>query len=103
MKGDYTMKKTLPDHEYAQAYVIIDDDGISLISYTTLVCNIDADGFLTCTGTYSRTTIKHIGWFMRAYGHGLTYYDAKRCYLDDVGINVYTGEVKTLKELAGIA
>ena len=98
-----TITKTLPGHEYAQAHVIIDENGVSLISYRTLVCTIDADGWLTCTGLYSRTTIKHIGWFMRAYGHGLSYYDAKRAYTDDVGMNVYTGEIKTVKELAGIA
>ena len=97
------MIKTLKNHSYAQAKVIIDNNGISLISYTTLVVNIDNDGFLTCTGLYSRTTIKHIGWFMQEYGHGLNYYDVKRAYNDDVGINIYTGEIKTVKELAGIA
>ena len=97
------MKKALNNHKYAQAYTISDERGVSLISYTTLVCTVDPDGWLTCTGIYSRTTIKHIGWFMREFGHGRTYYDAKRCYLDDVGMNVYTGEIKTLKELAGIA
>lgn len=97
------MIKSLKNHSYAQAKVVIDNNGISLISYTTLVVNIDNEGFLTCTGLYSRTTIKHIGWFMQEYGQGLNYYDVKRAYNDDVGINIYTGEIKTVKELAGIA
>lgn len=97
------MKKTLKNHKYASAYILEDERGTHLISYTTLVCTVDPEGWLTCTGLYSRTTIKHIGWFMREFGAGRTYYDAKECYLNDVGMNVYTGEIKTLKELAGIA
>ena len=92
--------KTLSGHEYAQAHVIIDENGVSLISYRTLVCTVDNEGWLTCTGTYSRTTIKHIGWFMRAYGHGLNYYHAKQCYQDDMAMNVFTGELIPVKQLA---
>ena len=98
-----TIIKTLSGHEYAQAHVIIDERGVSLISYKTLVINIDNEGWLTCTGLYSRTTIKHIGWFMKTYGNGLNYYDVKKVYNDDAGINIYTGGVKTIKQLAGIA
>lgn len=86
-----TIRK-LSDHEYAQAHVEMHDDGtIDLVSYTTLVCRIYPDGRLECTGIYSRTTIKHIGWFMREYTRG-TYYDAKKAYQDDLYYNVYTGE-----------
>lgn len=87
---------------YAQAHVEIDDDfNIYLFSYTTLVCKIDSDGWLTCTGTYSQTTRKHIGAFMREYviypngDHG-TYYDAKKCYENNYRFNIDTGEVEDL-------
>ena len=80
---------------YAQAHVRIYDDGtIDLISYTTRVCTIDPQGWLTCTGTYSRTTIKHISAFMHEYGNGLGYYDAKKCYVDDIAMNLYSNMVK---------
>ena len=89
--------KRLSAMPYAQAGVIFGKNGeVSLISYSTLVCTIDADGWLTCTGTYSQTTRKHIGAFMREYGHGLNYYDAKHCYEKGEMLNIYTGEVKKL-------
>ena len=98
-----TIIKTLSEHKYAQAHVIIDNRGVSLVSYRTLVINIDNEGWLTCTGLYSRTTIKHIGWFRKTYGRGYCYYDVKRAYEKEYGFNVYTGEKKTIKQLVGIA
>ena len=96
-----TIKK-LAYAPYAQAHVEIDKAGnIHLFSYRTLVCCIDKDGWLTCTGLYSATTRKYIGYFMREYvtypngAHG-TYQDAKRCYYDNVRFNVNTGEVEDL-------
>lgn len=96
-----TIKK-LSRMPYAQAHVEIDAAGnIHLISYVTLVCTITADGWLTCTGTYSRTTLKHIGAFMREYvqwpnGECGDAYTAKQCYEGNYRMNVYTGEVEEL-------
>lgn len=88
--------KKLTDHESAQAKVRIDENGaITLVSYTTDVVTIDPHGWLTCSGTYSATTRKHIGWFMREYTR-FTYHTAKQCYEDKVTINIYTGEVVKL-------
>lgn len=89
------MKKSVNGHDYAQAKEIIYEDGWrELISYTTTVIEITADGWMTVHGLYSRTTIKHIGWFMRELG--LTYQYAKMAYerRDIEQFNVYTGEVK---------
>ena len=100
------MKKTLDGHKYASAYTILDRDGVTLISYTTAVCHIDSEGFLTCSGLYSRTTIKHIGWFMREYVPHIAggYVMAKEAYLHNYAINIFTGEVKHLNdEKTGIA
>ena len=59
------------------ARVYIDyDSTITLVSYSTPVITIDPEGWLTCNGLYSATTIKHISKFMRAYTNG-DYYDAK--------------------------
>lgn len=88
--------KRLKYQPYAQAGVIIDRFGTHLISYTTLVCTIDNDGYLTCTGTYSNTTRKHIGSFLKEYAPNVNYYDAKKCYEKNVSINIYTGEVKEI-------
>ena len=96
-----TIKK-LSRMPYAQAHVEIDDDGnINLFSYVTLVCTITADKWLTCTGTYSQTTRKHISAFMHEYvewpnGERGDYYTAKNAYLGNYRLNIETGEVQDL-------
>lgn len=78
-------------HEYANTYVrIFDDNTVQLVSYTTTVIEITPDGWLHVNGLYSRTTIKHIGWFMRE--RGFTYQLAKLLYNEGREFNVYTGE-----------
>lgn len=87
----YTTKSN-NGHEYAATYVrIYDNDTVELVSYTTTVIVIDPKGWLHVNGLYSRTTIKHIGWFMRE--RGFDYYLAKKLYLDNKAFNIYTGEV----------
>ena len=83
---------------YAQAKVIIDEYGaITLVSYTTEVITIDPQGWLTCTGTYSQTTRKHISSFMKEYTK-LTYQHAKDAFLNNYTLNIYTGEIEHLGE-----
>ena len=84
---------------YASATVYRNNDGsMELYSYKTMVIFIDKDGWMDCTGTYSATTRKHIRSFMRnevskLSGHSLNYYHAKQCYMDNVKMNIYTGEI----------
>ena len=97
-----TKMNTLASMPYAQAHTMEYDDGtFDLISYRTLVVRINPEGWLECTGTYSATTRKHIGAFMRnevsaMCKHPLDYYTAKRCYLNNETMNIYTGEVKSI-------
>lgn len=80
-------------HSYANSHVrIYNNNKVELVSYTTTVIEIDPWGWLTVNGLYSRTTIKHIGWFMRE--RGFTYQLAKQLYLDNKEFNVYTGEIR---------
>lgn len=89
----YQYSKAVAGHEYAQAKENFYDDGtVQLQSYSTIVIEINPEGWLTCTGVYSMTTIKHIGWFMRE--RGFTYQLAKQLYRDNKEFNVYTGEVR---------
>jgi len=82
-------------HKYAATYVRTWEDGqVDLVSYSTTVIIIRPDGWMTVTGLYSMTTIKHIGWFMRE--HGMTYQLAKQLYQDNLQMNIYTGEVKAV-------
>ena len=96
-----TIKK-LSYMPYAQAHVEIDDDGnIYLFSYVTLVIELTADGWLTCTGTYSQTTKKHINAFMKEYvkypndTYG-SYFEAKYAFENNYRINIETGEIEDL-------
>lgn len=78
------------------AGVVFNDNGVHLVSYTTVVCSIDNDGFLTCTGTYSATTRKHIGAFLKEYAPTMCYYDAKKAYEMGYAVNIHTGEIIAL-------
>lgn len=90
--------KRLDFMPYAQAGIVRDKRGTHLISYSTLVCTISPDGWLTCTGTYSATTRKHIGAFLKECGNGVNYYNAKYCYENSVEYNIYTGEIRDLAD-----
>lgn len=92
------MEKKLKYMPYTQAHVITDCHGaITLVSYRTEVITIDPLGWLTCTGTYSQTTRKHISAFMKEYTT-LTYQTAKDAFQNNYTINIYTGEIQPLGE-----
>lgn len=84
-------KKSLKSMPYAQATVISTKNSIVLRSYQTDVVII-SDGWMSCTGTYSQTTRKHISAFMREYNLG-DYFLAKKLYTENLKINIYTGEI----------
>jgi hypothetical protein len=84
-------RKSLKSMPYAQAIVISTKNSIVLRSYQTDVVVI-SDGWMTCTGTYSQTTRKHISAFMREYNLG-DYFLAKKLYTENLKINIYTGEI----------
>lgn len=85
-------KRPLKLMPYAQASVIISEkNDIILRSYKTDVVII-SDGWMSCTGTYSQTTRKHISAFMREYNLG-DYFLAKKLYTDKLKLNIYTGEI----------
>ena len=83
-----TSLKTMP---YAQAAIISTEDTLILRSYQTDVIII-SDGWMTCTGTYSQTTRKHISAFMKEFNFG-DYFLAKKLYTDNLKMNIYTGEI----------
>ena len=76
------MKKyNLRNHAAAQCHIRIHDNGdIDFISYYTRVISIvyrDGKRMIECTGTYSATTRKQIGWFLKEYAPDKNYYDMK--------------------------
>lgn len=89
--------RALREMPCAQCGVNFTDDGHTVfISYTTPVIYIDRDGWLICTGTYSATTRKQIGRFLREYAPLMTYQMVKKVYEDEMTINIHTGEIRAL-------
>lgn len=90
---------------YAQAGVVEDGNQIALISYTTTVIVLwtDEQGnrMLDCTGTYSATTRKHIGAFLKEFCPWIHYQDAKRAYEGEYSLNVDTGAKVPIPNTAG--
>ena len=73
------MYRKFDDHKSAAAWIYETENEISLISYTTRVVTMKKgkDRKVECTGTYSATTRKHIGWFVREFMPDLSYYSMK--------------------------
>ena len=89
--------RALRDMPHAQCGVNVHKDGrIDFISYTTRVITIDADGWLEITGTYSPTTRKQIGRFLREYVPNLCYQDVKMFFERELLYNIHTGEINPL-------
>lgn len=77
----------------AQAGIIRRGDSVFLISYETKVAEI-VGGWLHVYGLFSRTTGKHLSAFLKQFAPAVGYYTAKQCALDDVEVNVKTGEIR---------
>lgn len=72
------MIKKLNDHKYAKCHIVEDENGIAFVSYRTPVILIDKQNdTVICTGTYSQTTRKQIGWFLKEYMPKYNYYHMK--------------------------
>ena len=87
------LDKALSQHEHARCGVDFVGRNIQFISYSTTVIFADRltsgnEYYISCTGTYSQTTRKHINWFLREYFPELSYQDMKRI--------AETGEVLTV-------
>lgn len=74
-------KLKLKNHPYCNCYVLKGNDVINFISYTTHVIiavkSMENEWHLVCTGTYSQTTRKQIGYFLKEYFPLLNYYNIK--------------------------
>ena len=93
----WTVRK-LADHPYAQCHVETDYNGdINFVSYATTVIMIRGQ-HIFCTGTYSQTTAKQIGWFLREYFPRFNYYGMKELARLQMWEDIYTGERTTAIE-----
>ena len=70
----------LKNHPYAKCAVEVRNGMTCFISYSTPVIFIsyrDGHRYIECTGTYSATTRKQIGYFLKEYAPDLSYHDMK--------------------------
>ena len=86
-------------HRHAQCYMRhYNDDTTALISYNTVVAELDDEGWIRVNGLYSATTRKHLGWFAkelaRMFNIRLTYHDLRDLYTSGDMLNLLTGEVR---------
>lgn len=91
---NYTTRR-LSDHASAQCSIKLFDNGdVVLRSYATDVLYFRKEtNSLICTGTYSATTRKQIGWFLREYFPEISYHDVKRAYDRDEAIIYVSGQI----------
>lgn len=84
----------LKHHQASQCKVVIKEELIVFVSYTTPViyAELTENGTynLTCTGTYSPTTRKQIGWFLEEYFGDVNYYQMKKI----AGTGEYVNAIK---------
>lgn len=79
-----TITRKLFNHPGCNCHVEINpiNGDISFFSYATRVITLTKDKrggrLVECTGTYSVTTARQIGYFLREYAPDLNYYDIKR-------------------------
>ena len=85
------MIKVLAAMPTAQAKVHINGQNVKLVSYKTVVAELN-DDVLVIYGLYSMTTRRHISAFMKEYCKGLTYQTARTLYEQKMSMNIITGE-----------
>lgn len=108
----------LATHQFAKCRVCVcrKDARVTwvyLYSYSTHVCGIYLDEvndtwYVYCTGTYSQTTRRHIGWFARELRYAyapceIDYFDFKAIYEDSLKVGVYVQERLCKPEEVGAA
>ena len=91
----------LVNHPYSQCGYDVTEDGTTLfISYETIVCEIDKDGWFNLRGEFSTTTSKQISWFLREWSkdnhcpYMWSYPDVKMYYKNNRDVNLFTQETR---------
>ena len=89
----------LKDHPYSQCGIIRKEDAILFVSYETIVCEIDNDGYFNLRGEFSTTTSKQISWFLyewcRDYSHRhdlCSYSFLRDKYRKGIDVNLWNGD-----------
>lgn len=100
-----TYNRSLKYKPYAQAGVVLDDEGVTLVSYESPIIRLHCDAieFFNTAPDYSRTTISHVSAFLKEYAPTISYFQVKKAFntdalnewhiVDGDLVNPLTGEV----------
>ena len=104
-----TVTKPLERMPYAQAGVVRRTvvntmfervELLILYSYSTEVIRMYDNRFVLCTGTYSQTTRRHIGAFVKEYlPRGFSYYNMKQLAENGGVLDTATGKLLSKEEV----
>lgn len=77
--------RTLKYKPYAQAGVVFDDEGVTLVSYESPIIRLHCDTieFYETAPNYSRTTISHVSAFLKEYAPTISYFQVKEAFNTD--------------------
>lgn len=77
--------KALIFKPYAQAGVVLDDEGATLVSYESPIIRFHCDAieFFNTAPNCSRTTISHVSAFLKEYAPSISYYQVKKAFYTD--------------------
>lgn len=98
-----TVSRRLKNHPYAQCGITFDSKGETMlfVSYETIVCEVDREGWFHLNGVFSTTTSKQISWFLREwcneYSHRrdlCVYSFLRKMWQKGLDVNLYNGDVR---------
>lgn len=90
---DDVISRKLKRHQYSQCEVLSNSVGDMVFrSYTTDILFITRDGYVFCTGLYSKTTRRQLSWFLSEYYTGLDYHGVANMYYNNEIYNCLTNE-----------
>lgn len=80
-----TYNRSLKYKPYAQAGVVLDDEGVTLVSYESPIIKLHGDTieFFNTAPNYSRTTISHVSAFLKEYAPTISYFQVKEAFNTD--------------------
>lgn len=98
---DDVISRKLKRHQYSQCEVLSNSIGDMVFrSYTTDVLYITRDGYVFCTGLYSKTTRRQLSWFLSEHYIGLDYYGIVNLLDRGEIYNCLTGEIASKEVIA---
>ena len=98
-----TYNRSLKYIPYAQAGILLDDEGVTLVSYESPIIRLhrDAIEFCNTAPNCTRTTISHVSAFLKEYAPNISYFQVKEAYYKDAEIEWHIVDGDLVNPLTG--